>query len=1355
MSHAQPLNTLELYHQIFAQAADSIFVTTPAGYVVEANPAACRLLGYSRAELLAHSVLELLPPAEFMNQSIHLDELQRGHSVQSQRRLQCKDGTLVTVEIRSQKLSDGHLLSIAHELTVRTTVDVISRESEEWLRLAHEAAELGNWRLHLHTRKLYLDERARSHYGLTTDVVALDDLLNYIYPADRGQLEAQTAAMFAGTNSARQLIEHRIIHPDGTIHWLSIQARIYFDGEGSDQQPVLLAGISQDVTAQKALETRLHAHNQQLALLAELADRFAQSSQDYQALPAVAVRAIATAFNSSCVIRLRSATGEWLETAALYDADPATMALLQTALAALPLRLDETSFVQALLQSGKPFFMPSFDVEQMRQLVKPDFWPLLDQIPFHSIIIMPLLVRGQATGLIGLWRTQPDSRPFNEQELRLLQEVAERTALAISNAQLYRDLQAELTQRRQAEQALRESERRYRTLISALPVAVYTTDAQGYLTFYNEAATKLWGRHPVLGHDRWCGAWQLQRDGQPLPPEQCAMAVALQEARPLYGEEVVAVRPNQHSVPVAVYPTPLFDDEGTLVGGINVLVDLTARKRAEAALREIAENMAAAQQIAHFGSWEVGLDEQLAFIEPQFWSAECCRIFGYEPGTEITTAHYRDRIHPDDIGTLRAAAWPNLRAGRSDVYTYRIILPDGTIRHIQQQVRVIMDEQRTRPIKLIGTAHDITERKAIEDALRAEQERLAKIAASMPGLIYIFRMDADGTATIPYCSPRLKEILGLDPADLHKDANPIFTYMHPDDMTQAFAMIRASMESLAPSYLEFRLQHPEKGEIWMAAHASPERADDGSLLWYGFGADITEHKRAQAQIHYQATLLANVNEAVIATDLEFNITSWNRGAEQLYGWSAAEAIGQPLTQMIKNEYTDDTTNAKALLDFQTHGVWQGEVSQQHKDGTRFQVMSTVSLVKDSAGKVVGSIGVNRNITQEKAAEAARAQLEEQLHQSQKMETIGRLAGGVAHDFNNLLTVIQGYSDMLLAEIGNDSPLFNKLDQINRAGKRAADLTNQLLSFSRRQMLTPTIVELNGVITNLQRMFERLIGEDILLVTVLAPTLWQVTVDSGRMEQVIMNLVVNARDAMPTGGVLTLETSNVQLLQLPHSSQPTLPAGPYICLAITDTGCGMAESVRTQIFEPFFTTKEQGKGTGLGLSTVYGIIKQSGGDITVESAPNAGATFRIYLPATQTLLSSEENLEMTPAPLHGNETILLVEDEEMVRDLVQFTLEEAGYPVLAADSGPSALALVVQYHGPLHLLVTDVVMPQMSGRELAEEFKKRYPTVKVLFTSGYTDDAVVRHGLLTAEVAFLQKPFAPHTLLAKVRALLDE
>ncbi len=1147
------------------------------------------------------------------------------------------------------------------------------------------------------------------------------------------------------------------------------------------------------------------------------------------------------------------------------------------------------------------------------------------------------------------------------------------------------------------EQALRESEARYRTLISTLSVALYTTDAEGYLTFCNEAAIKLWGRHPRLGVDRWCGSWQLYRlDGEMLPHDQCAMATALREKRAFYAEELMAIRPDQSRVLIAAYPTPIYDEQGLLIGGINVLVDLTARKAAEAALHEMAENMAAAQRIAHFGSWEVKLDEQLALIEPHLWSNECCRIFGYEPGTAITTEDYFSRIHPDDFSTFHAAAQQDLRAGRSGTYAYRIIRPDGAIRHIYQQKTIILDEQSKRPIKIIGTVHDVTERKVIEDALRIEQERLAKIVAGVPGMIFIFRMDLDGATSVPYCSPSVGDLLQIDPQTLVQDATLLFERVHPDDVATAFAMMQASRVTLAASYFEFRVQHPQKGQIWVEVHTSPARAADGAMLWYGFAADITDRKRTQEQLHYQANLLANVNDAVVATDLAFCITSWNRGAEQLYGWSAAEVIGQPLNAVIKNEYTD-LSAAEVVHHFMTYESWRGEATQQHRDGSRFHVMAVVSLVKDTSGETIGTVGIVRDVTQQKEAEAAlrnseerfnkaflatpaamiivrqrdgyivdvndafltlmgysrsqligstfsdlnifiedrsqiqrllrkqgavhnreqllrdqqgerhhvifsaelfglagelhilaiafditarkqaeerlqvaltaasmgvwewdvqneqlfwspecylifgvadaklsrfelfayvhpedaervahnfsqalatqqiftdefrilrgdstvrwvsnlgigiyheegqllrvvgtiqditvrkeneaaRAHLEEQLHQSQKMETIGRLAGGVAHDFNNLLTVIQGYSDMLLVQVGTNSPHFNKIEQISQAGKRAANLTNQLLAFSRRQLLTPTTVDLNSIITNLQRMLARLIGEDIMLTTALHPTLWTVTVDSSRMEQVIMNLVVNARDAMPTGGLLTIRTSNVFCDARESGHHPDALSGPCVLLAVTDTGSGMDEQIRVQIFEPFFTTKEQGKGTGLGLSTVYGIVKQSGGDIIVESKPNVGSTFNVYLPANQEVPQSDTLAAQDLPPQRGSETILLVEDEEMVRDLVQFSLEEAGYPVLAADSGRAALALVEQHPGPIHLLMTDVVMPEMSGRELAEHFTRHYPTTKVLFTSGYTDDAVVRHGLLTAEVAFLQKPFTLNALLVKVRAMLDE
>jgi len=304
------------------------------------------------------------------------------------------------------------------------------------------------------------------------------------------------------------------------------------------------------------------------------------------------------------------------------------------------------------------------------------------------------------------------------------------------------------------------------------------------------------------------------------------------------------------------------------------------------------------------------------------------------------------------------------------------------------------------------------------------------------------------------------------------------------------------------------------------------------------------------------------------------------------------------------------------------------------------------------------------------------------------------------------------------------------------------------------MLAPTVLDLNDLVTNLHKMLGRLIGEDIRLVLVLQPGLRPVTADPGQIEQVIMNLAVNARDAMPTGGLLTIETSNVQLDASYASPHFEAPAGPCVLLAVTDTGCGMDEPTRARIFEPFFTTKEPGKGTGLGLATVYGIIKQSGGDILVYSEPGQGTTFKIYLPANETASDDLAAPQTEPASRGGSETILLVEDEEMVRNLVQAALQDQGYTILEARHGSEALSLFEQHQGPIDLLVTDVVMPHMSGRELAEQLKNLHPEMKVLFISGYTDDAVVRHGLLTAEVEFLPKPFSPGQLAAKVREVLE-
>ena len=390
----------------------------------------------------------------------------------------------------------------------------------------------------------------------------------------------------------------------------------------------------------------------------------------------------------------------------------------------------------------------------------------------------------------------------------------------------------------------------------------------------------------------------------------------------------------------------------------------------------------------------------------------------------------------------------------------------------------------------------------------------------------------------------------------------------------------------------------------------------------------------------------------------------------------------------------------------------------------------------------------------KQAEQQTAQLEEQLRQAQKMEAVGRLAGGIAHDFNNVLTIIRGYSELALAQMAPHDPHRARLQYIKDASDRAASLTRQLLAFSRRQVLESKVLDLNAIVTNLYEMLPRLIGEDLDIVSILQPALGRVKADPGQIEQVLLNLAVNARDAMPRGGKLTIETANVVLDENYARDHATVQPGPHVMLAVSDTGSGMDAATKARIFEPFFTTKEIGKGTGLGLATVYGIVKQSGGSIWVYSEPGKGTTFKIYFPRVEGELEETAPVDDRPRILRGTETVLLAEDEEMVRNLMRTILEGQGYTVLVARDATEALSFGHRHHGSIPLLVTDVVMPGMSGRELAAQLAMAHPETKVLYVSGYTDDAVVRHGVLNAGLAFLQKPFSAESFLLKVRDALD-
>ena len=414
--------------------------------------------------------------------------------------------------------------------------------------------------------------------------------------------------------------------------------------------------------------------------------------------------------------------------------------------------------------------------------------------------------------------------------------------------------------------------------------------------------------------------------------------------------------------------------------------------------------------------------------------------------------------------------------------------------------------------------------------------------------------------------------------------------------------------------------------------------------------------------------------------------------------------------------------------------------------------ATDYVVKDRLGSL--AVKVQRAL-REVDDRAKHKVLEEQLRQAQKMEAIGRLAGGVAHDFNNLLTVIGGYTQLMLVRIPPGDELRLDVEQVAKAGERAASLTRQLLAFSRKQVLAPRVLNLNGAVSETTKLLERLIGEDVELVTILAPGLGNVKADPGQVEQVIMNLAVNARDAMPKGGKLTLSTRNVVLDESHARENPGTQAGPHVLLSVIDTGMGMNRETLSHLFEPFFTTKEQGKGTGLGLSTVYGIVKQSGGSIQVQSEPGRGTTFEVYLPRLDQPVEPARKSGIAPAEApQGSETVLLVEDEEAVRRLTQAVLSRNGYNVLLAKDGEEALQAIHQHDGRIQLLLTDVVLPRTGGREIARQVSRLLPEIKVLFTSGYSDRAFVENGMLESGMAFMAKPFTPEELLRKVREVLE-
>jgi two-component system, cell cycle sensor histidine kinase and response regulator CckA len=633
-----------------------------------------------------------------------------------------------------------------------------------------------------------------------------------------------------------------------------------------------------------------------------------------------------------------------------------------------------------------------------------------------------------------------------------------------------------------------------------------------------------------------------------------------------------------------------------------------------------------------------------------------------------------------------------------------------------------------------------------ETQLRLSEEKFSKAFAASPAAIVITRL-ADGH--ILDANDSYLKLLAYSREELVGKTTIELGIISPQDRAQ-MVQILAEHGLLRDREVELR---KKTGEAIQVVYSSEtiELMSEPCLI--SIAQDVTERKRAEEKLRESEDRYRSVVELspeAILVNEGGRIAFANSACARLLGaQTAAEILGRSPFDFIRPDYHQPEREAIATLLERGGRSPLSERQFVRIDGSTVDV-ETVASVLPFQGRPAIQVFV-RDITERKRMEAALRQSEEQLRQAQKMEAIGQLAGGVAHDFNNLLTGILGFSDLVLASLAPNDPSREPIEEIRKAGEQAASLTQQLLAFSRKQISRQVVFTPNTTVSQMRQLLRRLIGEHIELVTILDPALGTVKGDPGQLEQVIVNLALNARDAMTKGGKLTLTTSNVA----PGPKNAELPGGvDYVLLSLTDTGCGMDPATKTRLFEPFFTTKEIGKGTGLGLATVYGIVKQAGGHIEVESELGKGATFSIYLPRVHEKNQGEQSASGLHKSPMGQETILLVEDDEIVRNLAEMSLERCGYRLLVAKDGKDALRLAGEHKGPIHLLVSDVVMPGMGGRAVAEDMKTLRPDIKILYVSGYPTDEVVRQGILEATMPFLQKPFKPVQLARKVREVLD-
>ncbi len=1338
--------SMEHFWPIIDCIGDPVFVKDHLYQLVFVNDAACEMFGISRKSCLGKTDDELFPKAQAEVFRIHDSlVLETGEKdIHEELMTDARGHVRIMVTARTlyvNAVGEKYLVATMRDITENKRKEEKLRETERSLCALVDNIPAGISRYDENYHLLFVNPKVAKELGVPAeDLVGktIEECFMSEEEDQRQRIERNIKKVFeTGVASTMEIQSEKLARESDGIHFFDF---LHVPEKDENGKVVSVLGISHDITPLRRSEEVLRRLNRELRAISDC-NQILFLAEDEQTLIKDICRVVCddAGYKMVWVGYAEQDEAKTVRPVAWAGVENGYMANANITWADSGRGRGPAG---TAIRSGESVYIQDFVTDPRMTMWRKTAL----QIGFRAAIALPLKdENGDTFGVLTIHSTVPDA--FTPDEIRLLEELSGNLAFGITVLRNRFD-------RKCAEEALLESEVKYRTLVEESLAGVFIHQ-DGLIRFVNKRFCDIFG----YAYDDM--VYQINPMDLFHPDEDVA-AVREREKSLLAGdlpENVTAtrkmLRKDGTTISVNILLRAIVYKGRPALAG--TLLDITEWKRAEEALLESEIKYRTLVEDSLAGVF-ILQDGPLRFVNKRF-----CEIFGYTYDELVDKMDTTDLFHPDeDTPSIQEEGRAFLAGelGASISATRKMLRKDGTMINVNLLMSVI--RYKGRPA-FSGTLLDVTEWKRSEDALRASQHQLSE-AMDLAHIVYWEGDPINMTFTLndlfyAFHGTTVEQEGGYEktPVDFAE------RFIHPEDRAAFFQSIKKGVAkglSDPHSDLEYRMIRRDGEERQVVTRTRIVEDNSGRIIKvYGITQDITGRKQMEAAVLESEGQFRKVFEespfGMIMVGSDFNPIRANAAFCRMLGYTEQELTALTFEEVLHPDLA--VSDIKHDLNDLLNGkipVYRKERRYIRKDKGVVWTSVTAGVMRSGTGQVLYILIMIEDITQQKQAEEEKTLLESQLRQAQKMEAIGTLAGGIAHDFNNMLGVIIGHTELALDRTDLAQPIHENLEEIRTAAQRSADLTRQLLAFARKQTVAPKVLDLNETIEGMLKILRRLIGEDIDLAWFPGSKVWPVKVDPSQIDQILANLCVNARDAISDVGKVTIETGAVSLDADYCAGHPGFVPGDFIKLAVSDNGHGMDKDTQDKIFEPFFTTKGLGQGTGMGLATIYGIVKQNNGFINVYSEPEHGTMFNIYLPRHADTDGRKQAERPKTKPVQGHETILLVEDETTILDMASLILEKFGYHLLTAATPGEAIRLAKEYAGTIHMLITDVVMPDMNGRDLAKHLSSLCPGLKQLFISGYTGNAIAQHGILDEGVHFLQKPFSMQTLGAKVREVLD-